>query len=172
MIKPTLIFFITWLSFPCFSQCEYERDEIDDMTGDKVVETTSELILNKFGGTSISVSATMVVSNSDTIRFLTFTFTAWSIFSMDEDNKILIKLENGEIIELKNAEYLIAETGSFETWEADIDAFLTYENFIKLSKNPIVKIRFYFNDGYVEEEIRSSQRQRQLSYLLWCLYKA
>jgi hypothetical protein len=157
--------------------CNYEKNEVDDMTGQFVKISKEE----KLGGAAMGlvyrslelhVSSISISKDQDTLFSLKFRIKNTSIFSMDAGAKVLIKCSNDKVYELNNLEGKIAScvysSPNFSIWEIIITTPLSKEMLNTLSSCPVTKIRVYFNDGYDEVEIKD-KNQNILMKVLSCI---
>ena len=153
--------------------CNYEQNEIDDMTGQRIKRSKS-ISLTNYLGSVLKLSAhlqvaTLQVNNQ---RFLKFKLNDSSIFSMDAGAKILIKCQNEKIYELINLQYLIAD-GTYvsqysSNWSAEITTSIDQDVLKELSSCIVTKIRFYLNKGYLDIEV-SPSLSTNLQSVLKCI---
>jgi hypothetical protein len=153
--------------------CNYEQNEIDDMTGQRIKRSKS-ISLTNYLGSVLKLSAHLQVASLqvNNQRFLKFKLNDSSIFSMDAGAKILIKCQNEKIYELINLQYLIAD-GTYvsqysSNWSAEITTSIDQDVLKELSSCIVTKIRFYLNKGYLDIEV-SPSLSTNLQSVLKCI---
>ena len=130
-----LILLLTGVSAVNAQECDYTKNEVDEFTGDiKKNLKFKEVAKNDLGRLHIS------------LRYLEGTYMLvgheGDLGCVSHDSKIMIKLEDGEILTLDN--FGDIDCGDHPTFYFDISP----ANLIKLNKSPINKIRLYGSDAY------------------------
>ena len=152
-IIKTLLFLIG-TSLSAYGQT-LEVDEIDEFTKHRVKKTSYEtLYLWKF-------TAYCRVAKVEKEERIDLKLMIKGVFSIDKDAEFMFKLDNDEIVTLKNLQYEITCNGCGSNGYLGSQAQglktsygLTAEQHDKLRDHRIVKIRIYTSDGYVEGEIK------------------
>ena len=131
----TMIALLTGVLMASGQECDYMKNEVDEFTGkvNKVLNW-KEVAKNDIGKMHISLryldGAYMALGYSGDVGCVT------------SEGKIMIKLEDGEMVTLKNfGDIDCGDTPSFL-----FDIFP--EDITKLSSSPISKIRLYGSDAY------------------------
>jgi hypothetical protein len=137
--------------------CAYEKDEIDDMTGQAVRITKLEKIGGNAGFAGIELHIAGHKTNELTALKMLITYP--EIFSLEKDAKILIKCDDNNVHELNNLEYTIARRSSSSLWNGQITLPLSEDMISILSACKATKIRLYLNSGYVELDIKENKQQ-------------
>jgi hypothetical protein len=152
-MKNIIIIIMMSISFIGYSQtnCKFTKNEIDDMTGEKVVISKSFIMCVEFMGLGLHLTPKQINDK----YILNFSFTYPRSFSMSESDKIILKLENDELITLSTNKNFNSEgeeifTGSGYTtlYGGNIDIEITKEQLEKLSVNKLSKLRIYFSEGF------------------------
>ncbi len=161
-----LILFIT--STAAFTQ-KLVEDSVDDFTNKNVKITSWErLTFNHCGNNHFRFS------KIDDLKLLELKMMIGKVFSIDEDAKLMFKLDNDQILTLYNSRFVVSELGAGATGLSGCEApgiQTTYlakgDDLSLLAKHKVVKVRIYTNDGYSESEIKSKVAARiQNAYLL------
>lgn len=153
--------------------CNYEQNEIDDMTGQRIKHSKWISLTNLLGSVLKSTPHLQVASRQvDDQRFLKFRLNYSSIFSMDAGAKILIKCQNEKIYELINLQYVIADGVALSqyssTWSAEIKTSVNQDVLKELSSCVVNKIRLYLSKGYLDIEV-SPAYNTNLQSVLKCI---
>lgn len=147
--------------------CNFKKNEVDDMTGLKVL-VTKERRLRIALYKSLTVKGRKV-NNTYMLHFLP---TAGSIFSMDPGARVLIKTrEENKVYEIHSNEYELStgiHSSGFSVYSSEIQSTVDYSIINALSKETVNKIRFYFNDGYVDYPI-NHEGAKKLKSICRCL---
>lgn len=159
------------------SKCEYERNEVDDMTGKHVVRMKERKLYSKLkmhGPESVKAK----VSYIDGSVFLSITsYLQSDVYSIREGKTVIIKFVDGEILELENYNTEVADykklglSGASTQWYASHKIILSDVLMKKLEEKPIQKIRLYSTDGYNEFDIKK-QNGTELMYQCSCIKEA
>lgn len=159
------------------SKCKYQKNEVDDMTGKRVVRMIQEKIFKKttlFGPEEVKVR----VSNIDGTVFLSITsYLQSDVYSIREGNTVIIRFVDGTVMELENYNSEVADykrlgiTGEGGTqWYATHKVVLSGQELHMLRNNYISKIRLYSTDGYDEFDIKR-ESSGLLMYQCGCVVK-
>jgi len=154
------IFILMVLVFSQFSYCqELAENRVDDFTKDVVKRTSWE----KFAWTSDFRSYARISKINET-SVLGIKFFARSFTTIDKGADIMLMLEDGQVITLKNSKYEICCIGCgsigmymSNTYGLDISAILSDSDKSAIASSKIKKIRIYCNDGYEESEVKTKQ---------------
>lgn len=139
------------------------EDKVDDFTGDSILKTSWETInmSNKF-----TAYCRISKINKDFFFDLKL-MIGGTVFSIDEKQNLMFKLDNDEIITLSNLKYSITCNGcgakgiiGSQIQGIMVSYPINKEKIIKLKKYNTLKIRIYTNDGYVENELKSKHSKR------------
>lgn len=149
-------------------ECEYVKNEIDDMTG-HLVKRSQKVLLTNFGAGLMGIYLYVSSSQVNEERFLIFELHSGSIFSIDSGAKVLVKCQDEKVHELVNLEYVIAN-GQYKNqyssdWSAEIVSPLTPEMLKTLLSCGVVKIRFYLNKGFLDVEVAPKSVNKLITVL-------
>lgn len=144
------------------TDCKFSKNEIDDMTGEKVVISKSIMMCIEFMGMGLNITPKQINDK----YFLSFSFDYPRSFRMDPGDKIIIKLENNDLINLKvnnrvDSEGYEIPTGGYGTttsYKGTTDVEVTKEILDKLSDQKVSKLRIYFSDGFNTIHTKVSKR--------------
>jgi hypothetical protein len=154
MKKLLLLFIVSTTSLQLFCQCEFIKNEKDEFTGD-VIKITSEYKVNK-KFTSRFFFGTSFVKINDRYS-LHLSYTSGERPSMiNAEQKLLIKLKDNTIIELKSFDSVIteADVSKYGTTYRIYPIYpITIEDFDKIVKIGISKIRMYTSKEYLEGDV-------------------
>lgn len=137
----------------------FSENRIDDMTGKQVRRTVWATLKVEM----YYVYYARLCQIDDYIYMDVKIMTGGSHTTMDSNANFIIKFENDSIIYLKNNNYVSSGKGDgaisyFGSKAEGINpTFAMTKDILKyFAKNPMKKIRFYFNDGYVETEVNAN----------------
>jgi len=150
-------------SFTAYAQ-KIEKNEIDDFTGERVVYTNWERlhwgvrvlgkqILTRFG-----------FENGSGVFLLNW--VCETVLAVREDDKILFKLDNGEVHELVSNSYEIAAPGAATVnmlWGStnSIGLSLLYKGDLSFfGKGIVTKIRVNTTDGYIDIDLKKKEGEK------------
>lgn len=133
------------------------ENKIDDFTHHKIVRTTWEPIIQKFGGRII---VHIRISEIDSTFFLDLKLMGMGVTSMQEGANLMLKTDTDSIITLHNLKYQLTCSGcgavgisGSEAEGLDLSFVLQRGAREFLIAHKINKIRIYTTDGYEEEEV-------------------
>ena len=167
-----LVFLCSFFIISYSQKCDYEKNEIDDMTDKREVIMKFERLTKSLVLTHQMVSCKKVEGLLG-IRFRR-TDTS-SSFAIDNDDKIIIKFSDNEKITLLNTKSSVSERvdipKSISYWYADYLVLPTQEELDHLRTKSIEKIRFYFSNEYHDLEV-AKKRKNVLSDQIKCIEKS
>lgn len=141
---------------------EIEKNEVDDFTGAKIIETSWE----KFNKDTWDFKARIRQIDDRyyfEVKFI-LGFTG-SVFSISKEDPIMLKLENGSMVELYPKEYTLTCEGCGATGltggaNQGMHAryVVTKEQLQELQMYRVEKYRIYTSDGYVEDDLKKKRR--------------
>ena len=158
-----LIGFTTFLSAP---ECEYQVNEVDKFTGNQKKITQWEKVIAK-------MSFTMVVTGKELDGDKYFMFDAYTagIFAMNEGNRIIFLDNEDNPYTFTCFKDVIADyttVAGVTQWSGRILANYSGDLNELLDKK-MVSLRVYFNDGYIQYDVKSKKLQKGLSEVVKCL---
>ena len=130
-------------------ECKFLKNEVDDMTGEKTIITNGTLLCNKLFEPSLSIQP-ISINNS---YYFAFSNRRMGEFNISQGNKVIIKLENDELITLivkSSVSKLLLRSEvdkTMDQYDANFEADISLEQLTKLSKSKIQKIRIYYDEG-------------------------
>lgn len=162
MKKILLLLVLASISTPLFSQ-KIAENKIDEFTGHSVIRTSWE----KFAVIDWTTSYFRFSKLDEHFQF-DFKKMALRVFAIPEGEKLLFILDDGTVYKLWNLEHTISSKGAGAIGLGGSGAqgvsltLISQEdpNFNKLISNPIVKVRLYTTDGYVESEVSEKDAKK------------
>ncbi len=153
------LFFIT--IFLCFTSISFAQElkvnEIDDFTNERVKITSWKTITMNMQFTAYFKIAKI----NDNIFFHLKLIFGSRVFSIKEDQELMFKLENGDVISLFNPKFIIScrGCGSIDINGSGMQgvhiAFpMPYQKSVMLEDNVIEKFRIYTSKGYIENWLK------------------
>lgn len=151
-----------------FSQnCKFEKNEVDEFTGSKIIKLKEKLLAK----TSMTTGVSFQIQSINDQKFIEFTYTSSQVFSFDKNKSmIMLKTNDGEIIEIPFEKNDISDVTYGSYFYSKQKVILTQDLIIKLENKPIVKFRLYTSNGFVEEEVKS-KNSLSISDDIKCLNK-
>lgn len=166
-----LIALILTSTFVYSQDCKYKKNEVDEFTKHKILETKSELFTISGMGLGFSTNYSLLKVNEN--RFLKLTITSPSIFTLEKGSDIMFKVEAENAITLTFPESIVAN-GSYNTtlksthWNGYIIIPISEENYQRFLNEKISKLRVYTSNGYIDDDI-SEKRDKKFKNLLSCI---
>lgn len=160
------------LMFPAIvtGQCKYDKNEVDEFTGQTIIETKYKNVIPHTLGYGWAVELKAI--SKDDYKYLRAHISNKGYFSIDKGGYFKIKTDSGSIVELKFNNLDIADSRNYGDSQARSDAYanllLTESDYHILKTEKIDKIRFLTNDGYVEKEIKNRNKDEIID-LLKCI---
>ncbi len=131
-------------------------DKVDDMTGNTVKRTYWDKLVM-----AIDYTYYFQLSRINENYYLGLKVLLGSVSSVDKGDKLILKLENGELVNLYCMEYSISCRGcgaigisGSEMQGIEVDFILTEEVINKLGSKRIIKLRLYTSQGYIENQVK------------------
>ena len=143
--------------------CKYKRNEVDDMTGEVVLITTEQLLVNRFGFGSLSVKGYFVSGT----KTLAINIGLLELFSIPENSKILIKAGD-DVYEFINPSFQIADKQLTGGYDVSLELPLKDYHIEALLDNPVTKVRVYSNQGQINFDIKE-KNQMKIAKVLNCI---
>jgi hypothetical protein len=155
--------FLLLCSTAVLSAQNLEKNEIDEFTGNTVKRTSWETFNNNTGfyghfriskiNNSYFFDLKMMIGNS--------------VFSINQNDELLFKLSNDDVVTLNNIEYSLACIGCGAKGFAGSQGYgvntsypISIEQIEQLKNSDIVKIRIYTSKGYVESDIKAKHASK------------
>ncbi len=142
---------------------ELEIDEIDEFTKSHVQTTSWETLTNR----SPLYSYARLRKIDNRYVFDVKLMGGSKVFSVDEGNNLLLKLENEEIIEIFNKNYELSNYGEgaigiigSQSLGVFLKCSISHEQLQKLRQKKLEKIRLNSSNGYREAEVKSKQAEK------------
>lgn len=152
-------------SFFSFGQCDYLRNEVDEFTKLKILETDFKVLsYASFQREVIRVQGVKI--NDD--RILRCYFVYPQIFSLEAKSKLMLLNEEGEVFTLYNTKYQIAKHNGVNAWYCIVNYSLNSESYQNLMGFIPVKARYYTTEGYIQHEVKK-KRSESIVEVLSCL---
>ena len=132
---------------------EIVRNEIDDFTGERVVETSWERIYR--GGATGSYQTRVRFRYENGKEYIEFRIYTGYVTSCLAGDRILMKTDKG-IVRVSNVEYAVTEAGAWhpDGINARLGIYLVCRGDMDmLAESDVRKVRFYFNKKYVDIEL-------------------
>lgn len=157
MKKTALIILIllTGIISKSFGQ-KLEENKKDDFTGNMIKRTSWE---NLF--TTMTANAFFRISLDGDNESFDFKYQDGSVFSIDKDQELLLKLDNGDVVTLKNYQYTTTCKGcgarGFTGSSAEgiqVLYLLSKDQITQLKAHKIVKVRINTVEGFFDHDVK------------------
>lgn len=168
--KTIILFACFLLSISVYAQ-KIVTSEVDEFTGVQKVITSWEYI-----GYSMGFSPKIRIIKSDNLYMINLkAITHPKTLSVDENNRFLIKFEDGTILELFNSEYTASCVGCGATGFGGSEGHginlyfrANEQDLFDIEKKTIVKVRLEANQGYFESKtkLKHAEKVRELADLI------
>jgi len=172
LMKKTLLALTFVFANAAFAQeCKYKRNEVDEFTKNKILETKEGVFTISGMGLGFSTGFALMKVNND--RFLKLNVTSPSIFTLQNGSEIMFKVEGADPIVLNFPESIVAN-GVYNTsikstlWSGSIAIPLSEENYKRFLNEKISKLRVHTANGYVDDDV-SEKRDKKFKELLKCI---
>jgi len=140
--------------------CDFLRNEVDDMTGNKVIELEPEKIYKKMktrGPEKIDVNL-MKVNNS--VVLYIDQYLQGDAYSISEDDDVIMKFNDDSTLKLDNYNSEVADykklglSGASTQWVVTYKIKLDESEINELTNKHIVKLRTYSSEGFIDFEVK------------------
>jgi len=155
-----IVLFLCFVAFAtiCYSQ-GISKSQTDDFTGKKVVYTTWDQ-LNSSGLSCKNVLLFRFRLENEN-QYFHLNWVSDKIVSVSEGESVMFKLKDGTLVKFNNTSSVIASKGGGSTNVTCKDSYgvslvLKTDDLSVFANesNPIVKVRIYTTDGYVDIDIK------------------
>jgi len=162
-MKKLIIVFLLFIAFYQSQSQKLVEDGIDEFTGAHIKRTSWKTICENM---RMVVYFRISKINED----LYFDLKAMSnnrVFSINQGDLLMFKLENSEVIEMPNVEFALTciVCGSISISGSKTEGIkttysMTKEQFNKLKNNVSTKFRIYTSIGYLEDDLKINNYQK------------
>lgn len=133
------------------------EDKIDEFTKSSVKRTSWDKLFSTMKATSH-----IRVSKINGIVYLNLKLMDGSVFSMDENAKLMLKSTSDSIVTLYNLKFQITcrgcgapGFGGSAAEGIDVSYVIDQDQAEYLKTHPLNKVRIYTSEGYIEEQVKS-----------------
>lgn len=161
--------FLILVSYIAQSQdCKYDIKKVDEFTKNTILQTKSETLSKSFN-TYTSVSCKKV----NDLKYLVIFIENTKLFSVDESKEVMLLTSGDEVIKFNFSQYDISNrkynsTTGLTTYTITQSLVLSDENFEKLKKSNISKIRIQTTDGNIDSDVKEKW-WKKVSELFNCI---
>lgn len=167
-MKKSLLFLLLFLSIKAYSQTlKVEKDEFTGVED----KTTSWEELCKGTFKHPCFPSMFRFRSIEGLIYFDYQKTTPDIEAISKGNKLMLKLDNNEIVELEASESKVSCIGCWDKFVgSESNAVKTpysvsKEQIEKLLNHKVVKLRVYFNEGYKEEVIGKKRADKIINAL-------
>lgn len=159
-MKHLYFFVILITSSLLYSQeCKYDKNEVDEFTKNKILETKFEWLGNNFGYNFKKINDS---------KFLRIEIHHSKVFSIRDGSKLMFLTEKEEPITILFPKYEISKVSSASNYYVVQYLNLSEELLSRFKNEKISKARIYTTDGYLEIDIKD-KRSIKFKELLKCI---
>lgn len=146
-----LLILLTTLSYG--QDCKYKRNEVDQFTKNKVLETKSEWL-----GENIAYTLKKI----DDTKYLRIELGSYSVFAINDGAKLMFLTDKDESIELIFPKYEISKTtpGAVASQYVVETINISGDVLKRLQTEKIIKVRFYTTEGYIDKPIKEKRASK------------
>lgn len=150
ILLPLLLLFI---NVPVFSQCYLASDEIDDFTNQRKVMTSLQTVSSKKGSLTGQYQFCLV-SDGKAFLLINQLYYSQSYRSLcfNQDSKISIKAESGEVYELPYVGNVECSSSSGNFYNLQGFFHIPNEILEELETDPVVKFRVQYAEGFLDND--------------------
>ena len=156
----TLLITIIFFPVVCFSQKIAEK-KVDEFTKSSIIRTSWETLTKVDGLSMKGLTTYLRFSKINDVLYLDLKAMDGSVLSVPDGNNIMLMFQNDSIVTIKNQHYEVACMGCGAIGLVGSSAYgIQLNNTISdslletLKKNQLKKIRIYFRDGYLEDDVK------------------
>lgn len=131
--------------------CKYQRNEVDQFTKNKVVETKFEWLAEQTGYSLLKV---------DSVKFLKLYVESFKVFSIKDGAKLMFLTDKEEPITIVFPKYDISKRGTSSEFYISETITLSDEDFKRFQNEKITKVRYYTTEGYIEKNIKEKRANK------------
>jgi hypothetical protein len=144
-----------------------EENKTDEFTNKPVKRTSWETFVS-----SSTANTHFRFSHVGDIETFDFKIMMNKVFSIDKDQTIIFKLDNGEVVTIENVDYVITCEGCGAVGLAGSEAegiqtsyLLTSDQIAKLKAHKVLKVRITTTDGYFDEDVKDKNAAKIIAAL-------
>ncbi|RUT68638.1 hypothetical protein D0817_19965 [Flavobacterium cupreum] len=171
MKKITFLILLLAANYISAQNCKYKRNEVDEFTKNKILETKEDIFT--ISGMGLGFSCGYALLKINDVRYLKLHVMSPSIFTLRSEHEIMFKTDSENTINLQFIDTQIA-TGTYNTtlksthWGAFTAIPISDEIYQRLLNEKISKLRIYTTDGYRDDDV-SEKRDKKFKELLKCI---
>ena len=134
-------------------ECKYARNEVDQFTKNKVLETKSEWL-----GENIAYTLKKI----DDTKFLRIEMGSYSVFAINDGAKLMFLTDSEDPIELTFPKYEVSKTapGAVASQYVAQTINISGDVLTRLQTEKIIKVRFYTTDGFIDKPIKEKRASK------------
>ncbi|MCC9066334.1 hypothetical protein [Flavobacterium piscisymbiosum] len=133
--------------------CKYKRNEVDEFTKHKVLETKSEWLAENIAYTLIKINDA---------KFLSIELGSFKVFAISDGAKLMFLPDKGDPIVLLFPKYEISKTtpGAVASQYVTQSINISDEIYQRFLDEKITKVRFYTTDGYIDKPVKEKRANK------------
>lgn len=154
----TLVMFAVSISLSTMAAIKIQSDDVSSDGTRIVIASFFNIYSETLSGGALSLHATEFNVNNERTRFYSLNFMLNDgVFEIIKGSKLLIKLENGEIIELSAAGDVLKDYDMLRTGLVYPTYLISKDDLQKISITPVVKIRIETAIGTIDHDIKKNK---------------
>lgn len=157
----TLCILLTVASLRSFAQ-KLEENKKDEFSNKSIKRTSWETLYK-----TLTTESHFSFSKVDTSAFIHVKLMIGNVFSIDKDQELMLKLDNGDIVKLLNTKFEVTCEGcgavgfiGSGAQGLDVAYWIAKDQLDKLKAHKVVKVRIYTNEGYIEQDIKDKNANK------------
>jgi len=157
----TLCILLTVASLRSFAQ-KLEEDKKDDFSNKSVKRTSWETLYK-----TLSTESHFSFSKVDSSAFINVKLMIGKVFSIEKNQELMFKLDNGDIVKLACLEYQVTcngcgAVGLIGRQAEGLNAayWLSKDQLDKLKTHKVVKVRINTIYGYIDEDVKEKNANK------------
>lgn len=165
-MKKLFLILCTFIPVSLAAQCEYERREVDKFTKDTVTVLVPQLIYATSQGNLLRFQIASVNKFKGVLGLVCFR----EPFIIDTDNKLLLLLENENVIELTPSGLMTPDfLPDGNVYAGTVNYFINPVDYKTIQDHFIKSIRVYSSIGFYDHDLTKEQ-QKQLKNDFACIF--
>lgn len=153
-----LVMFTISITLSTMAAIKIQSDDVSSDGIRTIIASFFNIYTETFSGGSLCLQAIEFNTDNERTHFYSLNFMLNDgVFEIMKGSKLLIKLENGEIIELSAMIDVLKDYNMIRTGLVSPTYLISKEDIQKISTNPVVKIRIETAIGMIDHDIKKNK---------------